>query len=383
MKKTLLFSCLGLIVTVHSHAQQWIELHAVEKVDLIAVPRGGEKDGVYALDDLNVTGDVDLTRLVGWRGGRAHFHAMSTMGERPNDAAGTLQGVSNIEVVHHNVRLFEAWVEQRLGEHSTVRVGVYDLNSEFYANAAAGLLMAPAFGVGSELAATGPNGPSIFPSTALALRLEHRLPHGGFVRAAVLNGSAGALGDPGGVDFSFRTGVLAIAEGGVEREGFKLAAGYWRYSQRQDDYNEVDAAGDPLRRVAQGGYVLGEVRLTGGEGKRTLTGFARLGRSDGRTTPFRGGWQAGVLVQRLLPTRPDSALSLGINQGITADGYHTALHSRGRSHAQAETAVELTYSDKVAKWLTVQPDVQMIFDRRGEEGARTVVVTALRMTIAF
>jgi porin len=166
------------------------------------------------LDDLQLFGDLDLDKAVGWKGATAHFELLNNSGAMPNDDAGTLQGVDNIEVTRQRARLFEAWVEQGFGDKGSVRAGLYDLNSEFYANDSAGLLLAPAFGIGSELAATGPNGPSIFPSTALAVRLRWT-PHAHlYAQAAALNANAGVLGDPGGVKTSFDNGVLLIAEAG-------------------------------------------------------------------------------------------------------------------------------------------------------------------------
>ncbi|MBK8545802.1 MAG: carbohydrate porin [Caulobacteraceae bacterium] len=117
--------------------------------------------------------------------------------EAPNDDIGTLQGVDNIEVERHRARLYEFWIETQLGP-TNVRAGLYDLNSEFYANDSASLLIAPAFGIGSELAATGPNGPSIFPSTALAARFQWTLSESSRLQFAALNATAGVLGDPGG-----------------------------------------------------------------------------------------------------------------------------------------------------------------------------------------
>jgi porin len=64
--------------------------------------------------------------------------------------------------------------------------------------------------------------------------------------------------------------------------------------------------------------VLLERRLTGGEddAPRKTTAFARLGVSDGDTTAFKGGWQAGVLVERVFASRADSAFSIGVNQAF-------------------------------------------------------------------
>lgn len=383
MKRFLLALCLGCTWPTYVYSQSAVDVHLVETVDVMSVMRGVDRDRAYVLDDTDLTADADLARLVGWQGAKAHVHVMSTMGGKPNEAAGALQGVDNIEVASHHVRLFEAWVEQGLGEKTTVRAGLYDLNSEFYANAPAGLLISPSFGAGSELAATGPNGPSIFPSTALTVRVEHRFGRMAYVRAALLNGAAGCLGDPHGIDFSFREGLLAIGEVGVERPGLKLAAGYWRYTKRHDDYVAVDADGAPVQRRDHGGYVLGELMLTGGEGKRTLTAFGRAGMSGGSTTPFQGGWQAGFLVERLVAGRPDSQMSFGMSRGTTTRGYRAMLVEQGERAARAETTFELTYSDRVAKWLTVQPDVQFVTDRGGVERARGVIVGTLRLTIAF
>jgi porin len=145
---------------------QPIQFGLTYTADYIGVIDGGlEQRGDY-LDNLDVLIDADLDALMGWSGGTLHLHVLNNAGGTPNDFAGTLQGIDNIEVGEQRLRLFEAWIEQALGESATLRLGLYDLNSEFYANDAAGLLIASSFGIGSELAATGLNGPSVFPSTA-------------------------------------------------------------------------------------------------------------------------------------------------------------------------------------------------------------------------
>jgi porin len=53
----------------------------------------------------------------------------------------------------------------------------------------------------------------------------------------------------------------------------------------------------------------------------------------------------------------------------------------GVSPADAESSVEITYSDKLLPRLTLQPDLQVIRRAGGDQEARDVVVLALRMTI--
>lgn len=242
------------------------------------------------------------------------------------------------------------------------------------------MLIAPAFGIGSEIAATGPNGPSIFPSTALAARFHTAFDNDAFVRAAILNADARVVGDPDGVDLSFDEGALLIAEGGVDGDR-KLAVGAWRYSDKQDDVRDLTLAGDPVQRTAQGAYVVYEQPLTGGDGPRATTAFIRAGVSDGDTTPFAGGWQAGVLVERPFASRPDSAFSFGVNQGVLSDGYRQNQIDLGADMADSEMQVEITYSDRVLPFLSIQPDLQWVRRPGGDRGVEDAFVAGLRISI--
>jgi porin len=351
--------------------------------DVMGVVDGGLAQRGRFLDNLDLVADLDLERAAGWRGARAHFHLLNNSGSMPNEDAGTLQGIDNIEVPSQRLRLFEAWVEQAWG-NSSLRFGLYDLNSEFYANDSAGLLIAPAFGIGSEIAATGPGGPSIFPSTALAARYHTDFTNGIFMRAAALNAHAGVLGDPDGVDLSFDDGALLIAEGGVEGasgQERKLAFGIWRYTRSQDDIRELDGLGNPVQRQAQGAYLVFEQPLNDSEGTRAATAFLRAGVSDGNTTPFAGGWQAGVLIARVFVGRPDSALSFGINQGVLSDGYRQNQVDLGAPMNETEIQIEFTYSDKLTPYLTIQPDLQWVRSPGGDRSIDDALVAGLRVRV--
>jgi porin len=350
--------------------------------DLAYVAHGADAPDTYLLHDAEIAAEFDMDRLLGVRGLSAGLHLLATAGGRPNDAAGTLQGIDNIEVGAHRLKLYQAWVEQALaGGRASVRFGLTDLNADFYQNDSAGLLMAPAFGIGSELAATGPNGPSIFPSTALTLRVSAQVGNAGYVRAAVVDAKSGVIGDAGGMDLTLRHGALLIAEAGTTRGGGKLAAGAWRYTKRQDDVHAVNADGDPLQRVSVGAYLLADQKIAGSPG-RAVNLFLRAGISDGRTTPFGGGFQAGVLMEAPVASRPDSRLSFGVQQGSLGRGYRDTLADAGVRAGAAEWGLELTYSDKLTSFLTVQPDVQYVRRAYAEGGTQDAVVFGLRLTFS-
>ncbi|CAN5567536.1 carbohydrate porin [soil metagenome] len=352
--------------------------------DVTGAVKGGAARAGKVLDNLDVIVDGDLEKLVGWRGATLHAYLLNNSGGAPNDVAGTLQGVDNIEVGRARARLYELWLETRFaGGKGSFLAGLYDLNSEFYSTEASGLLLAPPFGIGSEFASTGPNGPSIFPSTALAVRVQLEGDQGRYVQAAVLNADAGTVGDPKGPSTRFDNGAILIAETGIGAT-WRLAAGGWFYTDRQPDLRDLDLRGDPAPSKAHGGYVLAEYPFVeGGETGRSVRGFARIGVSDGDTTPFNSGWQAGVLVEKVFASRPDSAFSVGVEQGTLSSKQRANTLDAGLAPADAESSLEMTYSDKIAPRVTLQPDLQLIRRAGGDRDAENVVVIALRVTVSL
>lgn len=350
--------------------------------DVTGVVAGGSTRAGRYLDNLDIIVDGDLERLVGLRGAKVHVYLLNNGGGEPNALAGTLQGVDNIEVADQGARLYEFWVEQDFGgDRGSVLAGLYDVNSEFYSTAASDLLIAPPFGIGSELAATGPNGPSIFPSTALSVRLRLGSSEGRYVQAAAINADASTLGDEAGIDADFDHGGLFLAEAGWTGP-VRLAIGGWRYSDEQDDIRELTPGGDPAASVAQGAYVLAEGTFHEPESGPVVRGFLRAGLSDGDTTDFEGGWQAGVRLDRVFAARPDSAFSLGFHQGLLSDKARANFRDAGISPARAEEGVEATFADTFGP-VTIQPSVQWIRNAGGDRDADTVVVASLRLAVAI
>lgn len=353
-----------------------VDLAALATIDGSAALNGNDPGGNLT-GIVRLIGDLDLDRLAGWRGASLHAHALASFGTRPNDRAATMQGVNNIEVAENRAKLFELYAEQQLGQQgSSLRLGFSDLNSEFYATDSSALLLAPAFGIGSELSATGPNGPSLFPSTALTARVHLAAGGASYVNLAVVNAEAGVLGDRAGIRPLLAKGALLIAEAGIAGER-KLALGGWAYTHRQDDLRDTDAAGDPLRQTAFGVYVLLNQPLTD-----KLALFTRAGVSDGRTTPYKGGWQAGLLWSGPLPARPEGLFSIGVNQAFLSRRHRSNQADAGMPTGPVETGFELTYADTVLRGVQIQPDLQWI--RKADRvGSHDAVVATLRLSLSL
>jgi porin len=351
--------------------------------DLIGVVRGAAGTGPRALTNLDVIAEADLGAALAWPGARVKIHLLDNRGGDPNGLAGTLQGVDNIEVGRDRTKLYQAWIEQDLfGGKAALLVGLADLNAEFYQNDSAGILLAPAFGIGSELAATGPNGPSIFPSTALTARLRVALGANGYAKAAVVNARSGVLGDPGGVDWRMRDGALLIGETGWTVHG-KIAVGYWRYTKRQEDIRLVSSDGMPAEANSQGAYLMIDQPVTARAAPGpSISLFMRIGVSDGATTPFRGGWQLGTLVGRVFASRPASQLSIGINRGSLSGRYRANAAYAQLPLSHGETGVEATYSDQITPYLRLQPDFQYVLNPSGNPSVRNALIVGLRVVVS-
>ena len=53
----------------------------------------------------------------------------------------------------------------------------------------------------------------------------------------------------------------------------------------------------------------------------------------------------------------------------------------GIDAARAESGFEITYSDRLTDRISIQPDLQVIFDPGGDRSADPVVVAGMRLTI--
>lgn len=368
--------------TAEAEPKRGWSLSARYKGDVVGVATGGVARATRYLDNIDGALDADLDTLVGWRRGSAHVSLLSNTGGRPNDLAGSIQGIDNIEVSDHRVKLYEAWIEQGIGANATLRTGLYDVNSEFYANDAAALLISPMFGVGSELAATGVNGPAIFPSTALAARLKVTTPKT-YGSVALVNARAGTIGDVGGIDFSGREGALLIGEAGWTGSG-RIAIGAWAYSQSQPTIVPPDISQGPGFHASRGAFLLAEHDLAGTpDGVHHLTGFLRLGLSEGKTTPFCGGWQSGVLLRRPFAARPASAVLIGAGSGVLSQSYRRSNPPALPPLKSTETILEATFTDELLPGIALQPDIQYVINPAADRTIPNALVLGLRLTIGW
>jgi porin len=349
--------------------------------------RGGIATGGSYLDAVDVLATLDAGRAFGWQGVTLHGHIQYNNGAAFSGRwVGDTQAVTNIEGVD-TLRLYELWAEFDFGsaQAATLRVGFYDLNSEFDSIDTAGLFINSSHGIGPEFAQSGANGPSIFPVTTLALRLRGAA-GAWYWQAAALDGAPGDRDDPerSGLYLSSGEGALLVGEIGREAGPLrKLAVGAWTYTAEFDALAELDGStGGPLRRRGNSGvYALADANVWS-RGERKIDAYVRLGAAADRFNSVARYAGAGLVVSGFSDSRPDDQWGVSIASARLGQDLRRSADMAGAPIDRHETTVEMTYRAPLTDWLTLQPDLQYVFNPGADRSLDDALVIGLRVEIS-
>ena len=347
------------------------------KVDAWRNLSGGVQTGNRALDNLDMKMTVDGARAFGSDGTTLQVYLLNNNGGRVNDLAGTSGGIDNIEVGTRSFKLYEAWIEQKFASGKiSLLAGLHDLNSEFYVTDTSGLFLNPTYGIGTEMAATGDNGPSIFSNTSAAVRLAVHPTGAMYAQAAIFDGVPGSSKHPRGthVDFNDKDGALLVGEGGIADDSIgHFAIGSWKYTARRPDQLTPG-----LREHSQGIYFMADKSVYK-NGDRDISAFARLGYTAGDVESFKSSWALGAVASGFIPGREDGQLGLAVSQAINSNKFKAA----NAPVQNSETQLELTYSDKITPWLNLQPDLQYTVNPGTDPALDNAWTVGFRLSVDF
>ena len=172
-----------------SLATRGIVFNVTYAADGFGVVGGGIKRGALYNGLLDVGSDVDLEKLIGWKG--AHFHVNGLYPHGENGSAnyvGDIGTFSNIEAFDA-YRLYELWFEQDLfDDRFSLRVGQITLDSEFAVlDSYGGLFIQSGFGAPEAFSANLPL-PG-YPNATPGIRLRIEPVKGLYIQAAVFDGN--------------------------------------------------------------------------------------------------------------------------------------------------------------------------------------------------
>lgn len=331
--------------------------------------------------NLDVVLSADLDALFGLPRTKGEVHMLYNNGATFSDGnIGDRQIISNIEAGTRSIRPYQVWIEQG-GEDDrwSVRLGLYDVNSEFDVLEASGVFIGSAHGIGTDIGQSGINGPSIFPNTSFGIRSSLSLDQSTTLRVAVLDGVPNDPRDPDrtAINLSRKEGFFSIAELDFTEESFRMLAGAWGYSEDLEDVRDVGKA-DARKNFSGGAYLRGEARLHE-SGTRRLNGFFRLGVATKSVNAFDRFFSAGLNWIGLYPGRPHDQTGLAFVWAGTGNPQRQATTDEGGDASPAESVLELTHRFVVNEWIEIQPDIQYVINPGLDRNARNIFAAGLRM----
>lgn len=360
----------GLFPTLESRG---IVPHAVFVTEVLGNVSGGYGRGATTPGLAEIGLELDLEKLVGWKGGGFTISAFGTYG-----ADGSAKFIGDFSVASNiysatDFNIFNLFLSQTFGEELVfLKAGQLAVDDDFMGSDAADLFMNSAFGPLSIQ--SGNIGAPIFPLGAPGVFMRFT-PEGGFyAQAGVYSGDAGPERSSNH-GFEWRTGGgtgwVAFAEVGYDYGcGVVKFGGYHHTGKFEDFRNGKTQAG--LSAI----YGVANHRLIeAGTGSPGLSAFFRAAFTpeDERAIVSRN-FDVGVVLDQLFLA--DDLLGFGVSQMHFGSDYRRATGSPG-----AETILELTYQFPVIDGWLIQPDVQYIIDPH--DSRSDALVVGLRTELAF
>jgi porin len=373
-----------------AHGYDW---EIVYKYDVLRkVTQPNQK--TYGLDNLDIILSLDGEKIFGLKGSSAMLHILSNHGDKPAVEGDRLpHGLDNIETPEgaNTTKIYQAGIQQTfLDEQLSVLVGLYDLNSEFYVTESSKIFIHPTFGIGAEMAGTGQNGPSVFPTTSVGIRAKAGTA-GYYLQAVILDGVPGDPNNLHGthVQFNKGDGALDVLEGAIplsEAENAhnnKLALGVWQYTARFDDWVDKDINGVPVKSRSYGYYaVIDKVLLyKPGGNDESINGFVRAGKTNADAEPseFDMAWSAGLVFTGLFDGHEQDQLGIAYAQEQNGEKYRAASGSTVAN----EKSFELTYRYQAIPGLVLQPIVQYLLNHSNDPAQNKSWWLGLRFEVTF
>ena len=321
-----------------------------------------------------------------WQNGTFFLYLLGDVnaGGPLSDKVGDLQVTSNIEAPKA-FKIYEFWYEHRFADgRLSLLAGLHDFNSEFDVLEYAGLFLNSSFGISPDISQVGP---SIFPTTAPALRLKAQPGAGTYLLAAIYDGRPGDpelprrnhLHTPGenGAFTALEAGVLRGKAGSADY--VKLGIGGWVDTAGAEDFTGT------RHSFNHGVYLIAEKTLfTTGEDGQGLGAFVQFGFADPQRNEIGRYWGAGLNYTGLIPGRDHDVAGIAVASARNGDHFlHFMQTAQASAFERAETVIEATYLAELRPWLNVQPDVQYVIHPGTDPALDDALVAGARVQVTF
>ena len=300
------------------------------------------------------------------------------------EIVGDLQVISNIEAPR-TTRLFELWYDHTFLENKlSILVGLHDYNSEFDVTQYGGLFINSSFGIGPDISSSAR--PSIFPLSAPALRVKITPSEEWEFLFGVYDGDPG---DPDTSehfprsDYDADGGAFLASEAAYHFAPDSLPGsiklGVWHNTGEFDDVVAVDRNGDPIKRDGNtGGYLVVDKMLYREKDEQGLGSFFQFGSNRKNVNTVHTYVGGGLTYLGFIPNRDQDEIGIALAHALITDDLVDA-----GGWEDFETTIEATYKAQITQFLSIQPDIQFVFNPGALEDMKDAFVAGARVETVF
>jgi len=396
-----------------------VEFLGSEQAEVWGNTTGGLKQGTIYTGLLRLGLNLDLDKAAGWRGASVSTTWFWLSGRDASmDLVGNFLTISGI-AGFNTLRMFELWFQQNLMDDKiSLRIGQLTADTEFVISKYGATFINATFGwpafMYMNLPGGGPQFPTGTPGVRLALnpwdwfKFQTAMFQGNVYPQNVnLHGFRWRLDSQNGFFFLNETQFLwNQSEKQMGLPG-QFKAGAWL-----DTAQFTEANNDNLVRRNYGFYFILDQMLYSkpAEGSATLRKDSKsaLSPTDGDgVTPLEYksnqglGWfgriafeppdhdfigfyfDAGLTYKGLIPSRDEDTLGIALAYAKLSSGARQAEIDHGSMGVGAEMVLEATYQAQITKWLSIQPDLQVIINPDGNKDLNNAIVIGGRISITF
>jgi porin len=374
--------------------------------------KGGLKSGSVYTGLLDLGLKLDLEKAFDWPGASLSTTWLLLSGKNAsNDLVGNFLTISN-NAGFNTLRNYEWWFQQNLlNDKISLRLGQIAADTEFVISDSAALFLNGTFGWPAFMYMNLPEGGPGFPVGTLGLRLAVQPLQWFRFETAVFQGNVYAqnvnlhgfrwrLDSQNGFFFLDEAQFhwnRSAQETGLPGQ-FKIGAWYHtaRFTEPNDsgfvrgNYGFYFILDQMLYRKpanTRGSTLNGTNgdRVTAGERKsdQGLSWFGRIA-FEPQDRNFIGFYfDAGVTYKGLVPSRNGDTFGVAFAYARLSSGAQQAEIDGGSVGVGAEMALEATYQAQITRWLSIQPDLQVIINPGGNQDLNNSVVIGGRVSITF
>ncbi|MBT3070049.1 carbohydrate porin [Rhodomicrobium sp. Az07] len=368
---------------------------------------GGAKDGSTYQGRLELLVDADLEKLMGFKGLTFHANGYQIHGRGLGDKlGGPLMAISSIEA-DPSTYLFELWLEQKFGERVSVRAGQLAVDSEFFTSDTGGNFINSTFGWAGVWAADVGYA-NAYPLATPGARVQVDLTDALTFRAAIFNGSpTNPDGDTNENGTAFRTNDDPFliqelqysynkrAEGGAKDGGYKdfapepsgitslpgtIKFGSWQHTEDSSYFpvyntNRFDSNYGFYASIDQQIYALPTDPTKG------INAFARIAGAPSNRNAVDFYLDGGVVFSGFIPSRPDDSFGAGFAYAQISED---ALDAPGSEFDRKyESIVEVFYKAQIVPGLSIQPDLQYMWNPAANSDNENAIYGGVRISVAY